>query len=1017
MSIDQQEHTPSRYIAGIDLGTTNSSVSFVDTMISSNGRKDAAFTIEDFPILQIISPGEFDARDLLPSFHYEAAPQEFNAGSLNLPWDDDSANANVLNINGVFARSHGSKVPGRLVVSAKSWLSHSGVDRSAPILPWHGAADVEKISPVEASSRFLGHIRQAWNHVHPQYPLEEQDVVLTVPASFDEVARELTVSAAKAAGLTNIVLLEEPLSAFYSWIYCNAIDWQSKLKPGQRILICDIGGGTTDFTLIEVRSSGDNTGISFHRIAVGDHLILGGDNLDLALAYKAENRITNGKRLTPRQFTALVRSCQFAKEALLSENPPLKATVSAPGSGSSLIGGSVNDEITLDEAQKMLLDGFFPFTLINEKPSARQSGFQEFGLPYAPDAAVTKYLAAFLTAHASSGSSNDNGVDAGISVLSAPQRGARSVATGFNPWRPDIVLFNGGVLSSHIVKKRIVEVLESWFRNTKNKKDGKDENENIGDDDWSPIILENERPELAVSRGAAYFGVVRRGAGVRVSAGLARSYYIEVEMASSGGDQVKKALCLVPAGLQEGESVIIADRTFELLIRQPVEFPLYISSVRTVDKPGDIVDIDPLEMRGLPPIRTVLRSGKGMEAGSVNVTLHAALNEIGVLDMWCGEREGNRSWKLQFDVRSATRTDVEAHGGGGEQGGFLDADTVAACKELIINTFCADQSKKRDETGVSSFMVKKDPHSLVKCIEEKSGIERLLWPPSFLRSLWETVLECESARKIDPVYEIRWLNLLGFTLRPGFGVAVDDWRVKQTWQIYRLGVVHGRNQACRSEWWILWRRIAGGLTSGQQRTLAQPLVSLLKGAVKDNKDEKDKNRKKQIKSSAERCGVHELSEIWRLTASLEHLPASFKKDLGETALVLVKQSNPLTDAAIWALGRFGSRVPMYGSLSEIIEVETVEEWINILTTKVTPSQTLFLSLMQMSRLTKDRYRDIGENLRKDVCGFLRRHSAPIHYADLVEHGGSLGEEEKSAVFGEQLPKGLLLNSAADLFQN
>jgi len=962
MNTEQQERNSSRYIVGIDLGTTNSSVSYVDTMTISK-QKDAAFTIEDFPILQIISPGEFDARDLLPSFHYEAAPQEFNAGALNLPWD--GKNTNVMNINGVFARSHGSKVPGRLVVSAKSWLSHSGVDRSAPILPWHGAADVEKISPVEASSRFISHIRQAWNHAHPQDLLEHQDVVLTVPASFDEVARELTVGAAKAAGLTNIVLLEEPLSAFYSWIHRNAIDWQSKLKPGQRILICDIGGGTTDFTLIEVRAD-DAQGISFHRIAVGDHLILGGDNLDLALAYKAENRITNGKRLTPRQFTALVRSCQFAKEALLSENPPQKATVSAPGGGSSLIGGTVSDEITLDEAQKIVIDGFFPFTPIDEKPSARQSGFQEFGLPYAPDAAVTKYLAAFLKAHVSSESSSDNSVGA----------------------RPDVVLFNGGVLSSHIVKKRIVNVLESWFRDNKDKRDenkGKD-----SDDDWSPVILENERPELAVSRGAAYFGIVRRGVGVRVSAGLARSYYIEIETAAD----VKKALCLVPAGLQEGQSVIIADRTFELLIRQPVEFPLYISSVRTVDKPGDLVDIDPLEMRSLPPIRTVLRSGKGMEALSVAVKLHAALNEIGVLDMWCSERDGNRSWKLQFDVRSATRTDVEAHGGGGEQGGFLDDDTVTACKELVVNTFKSDLSRKGN------------PHDLVKRIEAQSGIERLQWPPSFLRSLWETVLECEPERKIDPIYEVRWLNLLGFTLRPGFGVAVDDWRVKQTWQIFRLGVVHKRNQACASEWWILWRRIAGGLTSGQQRTLVQPLVSLLRSSVKDDRDNKDKNRKKQAKSNAERCGVHELAEIWRLAASLEHLPSSLKKELGETALALAKRSNPLTDAAVWALGRFGSRVPMYGSLSEIADVESVQEWISVLITKSIPSQTLFLSLMQMSRLTKDRYRDICEDLRKEVCDFLRQHNAPIHYANLIEQGGSLDEEEKSAVFGEQLPKGL-----------
>ncbi|MDR0307378.1 MAG: hsp70 family protein [Chitinispirillales bacterium] len=988
--MQEQERAESRYIVGIDLGTTNTSVSFVDTMTGGrqgaagrgNGRQLlSALTIEDFAVLQVVSPGEFDARELLPSFHYEAAPQEFTSGSLDLPWN----NAGNLLINGVFARSHGSKVPGRLIASAKSWLSHSGVDRTAPILPWQTAAeDVEKISPVEASSRFISHIRCAWNYNHPQDLLENQDVVLTVPASFDEVARELTVTAAKAAGLTNIVLLEEPISAFYSWIHRNSSDWQSKLTPGQRILICDIGGGTTDFTLIEVRTD-DKAGISFHRIAVGDHLILGGDNLDLSLAYMVENRVTGGKRLTARRFSALVRSCQFAKETLLGDNPPQQATVNVPGEGSSLIGGAVQGHISRDEAQKILLDGFFPLVSLYERPVTRQSGFQEFGLPYAPDAAVTKYLAAFLTANADT-------------KLQMNTSGAGA--------RPDIVLFNGGVLTPRIVKKRIVDVLENWFRRD--------------DPQWTPVVLENERPELAVSRGAAYFGIVRRGAGVRISAGLARSYYIGIEVPSEETRESayqhkeaaddspspdsyedparekntlpKKALCLVPAGLQEGQTINVTGRAFELLIRQPVEFPLYISSVRTVDKPGDVIEIDPLEMHAVPPIRTVLRSGKGMEAGSVTVTLHAALTEIGVLDMWCSERNGNRRWKLQFDIRSATRTDVAAHAGTGEQAGFLDADTVTACNDLIINTFRTDLGRVGD------------PRDLIKRIEERCGIERLQWPPSFLRSLWETALECEPGRRIDPTYEIRWLNLLGFTLRPGFGVAVDDWRVKQTWQIFRLGVVHRRNQACMAEWWILWRRIAGGLTQGQQRALVQPLVSLLKSSCKDN-GEPGRGRK-QNKSGAERCGIHELAEIWRLAASLEHLTKAVKKELGETALKLACRANPLTNASVWSLGRFGSRVPMYGSLSEIVDIETVEGWLKLLIEKASPSETLALSLMQMSRMTKDRYRDIDDSLRKEVSDFLRRHAAPAHYADLVEKGGSLAQEERNAIFGEQLPSGL-----------
>ncbi len=938
--MNQELEQRSRYVVGIDLGTTNSAVSFVDTDAKNP-------QIEDFPVLQIVAPGEYDRRDLFPSFHYEAGEEEFSSGALNLPWDTQESRS----ISGVFARNHGAKVPGRLVVSAKSWLSHSGVDRTAPLLPWHAVADVEKISPVEASSRYLLHIRQAWNFAHPDEPLEKQEVVITVPASFDEIARELTIKAASDAGLFNIVLIEEPQAAFYSWINLHNADWQTRVSPGQKILICDIGGGTTDFTLIEVRPE-NGGGVRFHRIAVGEHLILGGDNLDLALAYHLEKQLLAGKRLPPRQFTALVRSCQFAKETLLSDKAPEQVTVSIPGGGSSLIGGALQATMSRLDAEQILIDGFFPGVGIDEKPTIRQSGFQEFGLPYAPDAAITKYLASFLTAH---GSREEKG----------------SI-------RPDIILFNGGVLTSQMIRNRILQVLQGWFR--------KD------DPQYTLQVLENNRPELAVCRGAAYFGLVRRGLGVRISAGLARSYYIGVETVTNEGVSLQ-ALCLAPAGLQEGQSVDLAGREFDLLIRQPVEFPLYVSSIRTVDKPGDLVEIDPLEMHSLPPIRTVLRSGKSIEAGSVAVMLHARLTEIGSLDLWCSEKTGTRSWKLQFDVRSATRTDIAAHGGAGEAAGFLDVDTVSSCRDLIVNTFRTDSSREGD------------PRDLVKRLEALSGMDRTQWPPSFLRSLWEVVLDNEPGRRIDPQYETRWLNLLGFTLRPGYGVAVDDWRVKQTWQIYRLGVVHSRNQACTAEWWILWRRIAGGLSQGQQRTLAQPLVSTLK-AISRNQEERSR---KKGKLETEKLGIHELAEVWRLLGLLEYLPVSIKSELGDIALKQVRRKDAVADAAVWALGRLGSRVPMYGPLNELVDAENVQHWVRQLIKEARPGLTLSFTLVLMSRLTSDRYRDLDEQVRMEVAGFLKLHNAPVHYSLLVTEGGKLDEEEQSAAFGEQLPRGLRIS--------
>ncbi len=930
-----------RYIVGIDLGTTNSAVAFVDT--ESEKR-----VISDYPVMQVVSPGEAARRDLLPSFHYESAQGEFAAGALDLPW----SSTHESTATGVFARNHGARVPGRLIVSAKSWLSHSGVDRTAPLLPWHAVEGVEKISPVEVTARYLHHIRQAWNHEHPGDLLQNQDIIITVPASFDEIARELTVEAAIKAGLTNVILLEEPQAAFYSWINTNETDWLNSVTAGQKILICDIGGGTTDFTLIEVRS--ESGSVRFHRVAVGDHLILGGDNQDLALAYHVEKKLLEGKQLTPGQFTSLVRSCQFAKEKLLSENAPSEITLNIAGAGTSLIGSSLQVKLSKDEAEQVLVEGFFPFVDLGEKPHLRQSGFQEFGLPYASDAAVTRYLGSFIFSHRQK-------LDAGDEKSAI---------------RPDVVLFNGGVFSSTLIRKRILDALQNWFATSYHA--------------WAPAVLSNERPELAVSRGAAYFGMVRRGQGVRISAGLARSYYIGVEVPKDDHLSLV-ALCLAPAGLQEGEKVDLSGHTFSLLIRQPVEFPIYVSSIRTTDSSGEVVEIDPLQMHSLPPIRTVLRSGKSMEAGCVDVVLHARLTETGTLDLWCTEKEGNRSWKLQFDVRSATRTDIAAHEGEGEAAGVLDTDTVTECLNVIINTFRTDSKRCVD------------PLYLVKMLEQISGIERSAWPPSFLRSVWETVLDNESGRHVDIQYESRWLNLLGFSLRPGYGMAIDDWRVKQTWQMYRLGVVHNRNQSCRAEWWILWRRIAGGLTYGQQNTLAQGLRKSLR--VRFGK-KKIQGKKNGSKAGDERYGVHELSEIWRLMASLEHLDTALKEELGEIALSLINRNDSLADAAVWALGRLAARVPMYGPLNKLVSIDCAALWLGELMSRGKPGSNLFFSIMQIGRFTADRYRDLSNELREKTVGYLRDNDAPAHLVLLVEKGGSLDAEEMNTAFGETLPRGL-----------
>ncbi|MDB6153707.1 MAG: Chaperone protein DnaK [Chthoniobacteraceae bacterium] len=931
-------HSPTstaRFVVGIDLGTTNSAVAYVDT------EKGA---IRTFTIPQLVAPGEIEARETLPSFHYEPAESEFS--TLRLPWDTGQAAGHVV---GVFARDHGAVVPGRLVVSAKSWLSHSGVDRTADLLPWHSGPGVRKISPGEASARYLGHIRAAWNHRWPDEPLEKQEVIITIPASFDEVARELTVAAARRAGLPRVVLLEEPQAAFYAWVEANGKEWGKKLHAGQTILVCDIGGGTSDFTLIEVRR-GKGRQVRFHRVAVGNHLILGGDNLDLALAGFVENRLRENNprlgQLEPRQWSVLVRHCQQAKETLLGNSAPERLTLSVPAAGSKLIGGALQIEITREEVATLLVDGFLPFTSFDEEPIKRSSGFQEFGLPYAADPAITRYLAAFL---------KKQGHTSGHGTAAAEENA-----------RPDVILLNGGLFESPLMRQRLLDVLGAWFDRPEHP--------------WSPFILENQRLDLAVAYGAAQFGMVRRGAGSRISGGVARSYYIGVKKRN----EETAAVCLVPAGLEEGETVDLLNQRFELLVRQPAEFPLYLSSVRTGDAPGAMVPVNPEEFSALPPIRTALRA-KSEETGTVSVFLHARLTEIGTLEVWCSEADGTRKWRLQFDVRAATRNGIQP-ALTGREAVLIDEEAIKRCADLIQHTFSPGSPPALAE-------------SLVKRMEEITNAagagNRLDWSPALLRRFWDELLQAEPGRALSPIHEARWLNLLGFSLRPGYGVAVDDWRVAQTWRLatQERKVVHSRNELCGAEWWVLWRRIAGGLNAGQQKTLADPLIA-------------------QLKKSHSRLpwGSHETAEVWRMLGAFELLDASVKILLGGILLGQIKENMAASRAFLWTLGRFGARVPMYGPLNTVIPPEIVEKWVEEAAARRPDAarEELFFALTQMSRLTGDRYRDISEPIREWVIHAMR--GAPERYLELIRTGGLLQEDEQNLAFGEALPHGLQVSA-------
>lgn len=946
---------PSRFIVGIDLGTTNSAVGFVDT-------SREPWQVETFRIPQLVDVGQVEALETLPSFHYQPVADQATAAGLRLPWSREVPAYAV----GMFAHEQGSRAPARLIASAKSWLCHSGVDRTADLLPWQGAADVERLSPVTASARYLQHIRDAWNAHFKGDPLQDQDVVLTLPASFDEVARELTVQAAAAAGLPRVVLIEEPQAAFYAWLDAHHQDWERRVEPGQKILVCDVGGGTTDFTLIRVRR-GEGDKVQFHRVAVGDHLILGGDNQDLALAKHLEEQL--GGSLQPHQWAVLVRISRRLKEELLTEPCPPQLTFNLPGSGSKLIGGGVRVEVDRDQVRPLLLDGFFPFVGLDEKPQKVQSGFREFGLPYAPDPAVTKYLAAFLTAHRHAGDEVADG-PAGSTQAAEPPPGARRTpgqgrAGGADPTRPDIVLLNGGVFNSPLIRARLLEVLQSWFR--------------ADDPDWSPVLLDNDRLDLAVAHGAAYYGTVRRGRGVRIAAGLARTYYIGVE------SEPPSAVCLVPGNAEPGQAIDLLQRRFDLLVHQPAEFPLYVSSTRLTDAPGQLLAVDREQMKPLPPIRTVLRTRGKKQAGSLAVQLHARLTEIGTLDLWCSEADTDRRWRLQFDVRSATQTDKDAAETAGEAEGVIEEDGWNQCAQVLAGTFSAAGHDK--------------PDSLVKRLTAALELDRNEWPMTLLRRIWETLLDHQAGRRKSAEHEARWLNLLGFALRPGYGLAVDDWRVSETWRIVQGKLIHSA-AGVRSESWILWRRIAGGLSAGQQRAIADPLLAAVRSLHR---------RTAAGKGSGDVGFTPQQSvELWRLLAALELLPIGDKRELGEMLVELMakKSMQPARGAMVWALGRIGTRQPQYGPLNTVVPAETAQVWLGRLLRTREPGDVDVFSAMQIARRTGDRYRDVDDKTRREIVDWMESLNASPHLVQLVREGGALDREEQGRAFGEALPKGL-----------
>jgi molecular chaperone DnaK (HSP70) len=917
-----------RYLIGIDLGTTNSAVAYVDTRAA-----DPRVRIFDVP--QLVAPGEVAPRRQLPSFVYLAGEHDLAPHETQLPWDPASRV-----VVGELARAQGARMASRMIASAKSWLCHPGVDRGAAILPW-GESDGPKRSPIDAQAAVLAHVRAAWDHVHAgdaEARFVDQDVAVTVPASFDEAARELTLEAARRAGYPAVVLLEEPQAAFYAWIDAARTATRTKLAGGQRVLVFDIGGGTSDFTLITVDAGGD----AFERTAVGDHLLLGGDNVDLTLAKLVEQRVVAraGKKLDALQWHGLVHACRLAKEVLLGDAPPEATPITVAARGAKLIGGTVRDEITRAELDAVLLDGFFPAVARDAAPARARGGLQEFGLPYASDPAVTRHLATFLARHGSG--------------------------------RVDAVLFNGGAMTPASLRRRVIDQIAAW------------------QDGAAPRELEAVTPELAVAQGAAYYGLVRRGLATRIKGGTPRAFYIGAESGTGSEAAARLAVCLAPKGLEDGSRVEL-DRDFVLVTNRPVSFKLYSSSSRT-DAPGAIVPIgdgkaetldDGSDLLELPPIVTVLRA-RGR--GHVTVRIEVHITELGALELHCVDRApppgalpADLRWKLGFDMRS---------------GGAAPAAEAAADAQPHPRTDDARAAITRAFTAGGDALT-----GLARELEAMLEARRDEWSMLTTRALFDALMEVAAERRRTPDHEQRWLNLAGFCLRPGLGAPLDGWRARQMWGVFNEGLAHPKSEPGRLAWWITWRRIAGGMSNGQQEQIYDRIAVLTLP-----------NPKQQKKLTEIKASKQELAEMWRTVASMERLSTGSKLKLGDELMRRMDSRKGREDALhVWALGRLGARVPLYGPLNAVVPTSKVREWLGTLLAWDWPEpDKVAFPLAQLGRRTGDRARDLDDELRARVAAAVRAMPGGERAAHLVEQVVALEAREERVALGDTLPAGLRL---------
>ncbi|MCU6499438.1 hsp70 family protein [Rugamonas sp. A1-17] len=953
----------SQYVVSIDLGTTNTVLAYSEP---------GSAQIRLFEIEQLVAPGEVGAGALLPSMRYHPAQGELADGDLQLPWPSADVAGLPQAVIGRLARTLGAQVPGRLVSSAKSWLSHPQVDRMAPILPWGAEADVAKVSPVAASASYLAHVRAAWNARFPAHPLEHQQLVLTIPASFDEGARALTLEAARSAGLPDLRLLEEPQAAFYDWLFRQRATLAADLADTRLVLVCDVGGGTTDFSLIKVEMVDGQPQIS--RIGVGNHLILGGDNMDLALAHLVEARMAGGDaaqaRLSASRLSQLAERCRAAKELLLAADAPERTTVTLLGSGSRLIGSSRSAELTRDEVAALVVDGFFPLNAAREPAQRGRGAIVEFGLPYASDAAITRHLASFLRQHASA-AREALGIAADDSTIPVP----------------DTLLLNGGVFRAHALAARLEATLANWR--------------------GQPLtVLHNDNPDVAVARGGVAYALGQAGQAPVIGGGSPRSYFLLLDD-ETREDKPRRAICILPRGSAENREILLADRTFALRLGRPVRFHL-ASSISEAAPPqaGELAELQADEYIQLPPIATVLRDSSAADARKeIPVQLAATLSEVGTLDVHCVAIEGGQRWLLEFQLRGAA---VEE-----------DSDTAAPKEAAMPAGFDAAIDKIDRIFGSRAQQVDiKEVKQLRTQLEHLLG-SRESWASPLLRRLFDALMQRAKGRRRSSEHERAWLNLSGYCLRPGFGYTLDEWRIEQLWAMFDTGVQHHKDSQVCAEWWTLWRRVAGGLSVEAQLRVLDDF------AFNVQADDQERGRRPQtlVNGSEE--------DMLRLGASLERIPGNYKAEIGAWMLGRLeaatkaaskaaanKTRSGATDAGkaeasqarfLWGLSRVGARQPFHGSAHDVVEAAIVEQWLAAILSldwkKVEPAG---YAAAHLARMTGDRSRDIGEALRAEILRRLVAVGAPASWSAMVREVVQLDQADEKRMLGEALPPGLKL---------